>query len=103
MSDPTPKPQAEQPRVEPEIIPPGAGYDPARNRNFFHESFSERIYVTKIGPLGMIGLVLTIGVVFAVILVLLLGAFLLWIPIVGLLVAFGLVAGILRPYLRRRG
>ena len=31
------------------------------------------------------------------------GAFLLWIPVVALLLAAGLVAGVLRPYLQKRG
>ena len=51
----------------------------------------------------MFMLALVIGAVIAVILVILLGAFLLWIPIVGLLIAAGLVAGVLRPLFSRRG
>ncbi len=92
----TPKPLPRPPRAEPEIIPPGASHDPLGTRIFIDETNSQRIFVGRIGPLGFIGIALVLGVVFAVILVLLLGAFLLWIPIVGLLVAAGLVAGVLR-------
>jgi hypothetical protein len=101
MAEQTPK-QPEQPRFEPEIIPPGATHDPMGTRIFIDENTSQRIYVGKIGPLGMFGIVLMLAAVFAVILVILLGAFLLWIPIVGLLVAVGLVAGVLRPFLQGR-
>jgi hypothetical protein len=102
MTDETPKPPPRPPRAEPEIIPPGASHDPLGTRIFIDETTSQRIFVGRLGPLGLIGIALTVAVVFAVILVLLLGAFLLWIPIVGALVAIGLVAGVLR-HLKRGG
>jgi len=97
MNDWNSKPP-EQPRSEPEIIPPGANYDPSRMRGPFDQVFSQRVYVARMGPLGFIALALTVGAVIAVVLVLLLGAFLLWIPIVGLLVGAGLVAGVIRHF-----
>ncbi|MCK7474477.1 MAG: hypothetical protein MZV49_15055 [Rhodopseudomonas palustris] len=48
-------------------------------------------------------LALILGLVIIAVLVFMVGAFLLWIPVVGLLLAAGLVAGVLRPYLQKRG
>lgn len=95
--------QPEQPRFEPEIIPPGELHDPRGTRVFIDQTTTEQIYVGKIGPFGLFMLALGIGAVIAVVLVLLLGAFLLWIPIVGLLIAAGLVAGVLRPLFAGKG
>ncbi|ABD09379.1 hypothetical protein SR870_20100 [Rhodopseudomonas palustris] len=95
--------QPEQPRFEPEIIPPGESHDPRGTRVFIDQTTTEQIYVGKIGPFGLFMLALGIGAVIAVVLVLLLGAFLLWIPIVGLLIAAGLVAGVLRPLFAGKG
>ncbi|MCG6207226.1 hypothetical protein LPW26_21480 [Rhodopseudomonas sp. HC1] len=93
----------ERPRFEPEIIPPGASHDPKGTRIFIDQTTSERIFVGRISSLQMFMLALGIGAVIAVVLVILLGAFLLWVPIVGLLIAAGLVAGVLRPLFSRRG
>ncbi|MCP9628189.1 hypothetical protein NML43_13930 [Rhodopseudomonas palustris] len=95
--------QPERPRFEPEIIPPGESHDPRGTRVFIDQTTTEQIFVGRISPLQMFMLALVIGAVIAVVLVILLGAFLLWIPIVGLLVAAGLVAGVLRPLFQRRG
>jgi len=96
MTDQSSKSPPELPRSEPEIIAPGETHDPMGTRIFIDENTSQRIYVGKLGPLGFIGLALTLGAAIAVVLVLLLGAFLLWIPIVAVLVGAGLVAGVVR-------
>jgi hypothetical protein len=101
MTDPTDKPKAQAPRSEPEIIPPGATHDPMGTRIFIDDTTSQRIFVGRIGPLGFIGIALALGAVFALVLVLLLGAFLLWIPIAALLLAAGLVAGVMRHFKQR--
>ncbi|MFL9499956.1 hypothetical protein ACJMQP_07815 [Rhodopseudomonas palustris] len=93
----------ERPRYEPEIIPPGQTHDPMGTRIFIDQNTSEHVFVGKVGPLGLFLMALAIGAVIAVVLVLLLGAFLLWIPVVGLLIAAGLVAGVLRPLFSRNG
>jgi hypothetical protein len=93
----------ERPRFEPEIIPPGETHDPRGTRVFIDQTTTEQIFVGKVGPFGFFLMALAIGAVIAVILVLLLGAFLLWIPIVGLLIAAGLVAGVLRPLFAGKG
>ncbi|UYO44439.1 hypothetical protein KQX63_24355 [Rhodopseudomonas palustris] len=93
----------ERPRYEPEIIPPGQTHDPMGTRIFIDQNTTEHVFVGKVGPLGLFLMALAIGAVIAVVLVLLLGAFLLWIPVVGLLIAAGLVAGVLRPWFSRNG
>jgi hypothetical protein len=93
----------ERPRYEPEIIPPGQTHDPMGTRIFVDQNTTEHVFVGKVGPLGLFLMALAIGAVIAVVLVLLLGAFLLWIPVVGLLIAAGLVAGVLRPLFSRNG
>ena len=99
MAEKSSDPFGDKPRAEPEIIPPGA---PLRSSNFADRHFAQRIYIAKIGPLGIVLLALAIGIVSAVILVLLLGAFLIWIPVIGLLVAAGMISGAWRSRSRRR-
>lgn len=101
MTDQSRPPQ--RPRYEPEIIPPGQTHDPMGTRIFIDQNTTEHVFVGKVGPLGLFLMALAIGAVIAVVLVLLLGAFLLWIPVVGLLIAAGLVAGVLRPLFSRNG
>ena len=93
--------QPERPRVEPEIIPPDR--NPRRpdwrrqawrrqtRQPFFSTAADEthRIYVTRLGPLGVALLILIVGVIAAVILLALVGAVLIWIPAVALLLAVG--------------
>jgi len=83
MSEP---PRPEEPRSEPEIIPPG---------------HTERIYVARVGPLGSILLTLVIGLLSAVLLVLLLGGLLIVLPVFFLIVTAAIVIGILRIYFHR--
>ena len=91
MSKP-PKPQGEEPRSEPEIIPPGHA-----------ERVTERVrvYIAKPGPLGTILVILIVGLLSAALLVLLLGALLIWLPVVVLFVTGAIVVGLLRVYFRR--
>jgi hypothetical protein len=56
---------------------------------------SRHIYVARLGPLGNLLLALMIGLLFAIMLVLVLGAFLIAIPLVGLLVAAVITSGII--------
>jgi hypothetical protein len=77
----------ERPRVEPEIIPPDRG----RRSGWSGET--GRIYVRRIGPFGIVMITVALAVITALVVVLLLGAFLLWIPF---LVALLVVAAISR-------
>ena len=94
MSKP-PKPEA--PRSEPEIIPP----ETPRVRIFVGTNGTERVYVGKASPLGIILVTAITGLLVAAILVLLLGAFLFLLPL-AVLVATGLVVvGLVRFYFQR--
>lgn len=88
----------ERPRAEPEIIPPDR--DPGRpawRRSAFPDiGGTQRIYVTRIGPFGGILLLLAVFVLAAVVLLAVLGALIIWIPIVGLIVLVAALSGFLR-------
>ena len=95
MSKP-PKPPGEEPRSEPEVIPPGhADRDAPRMRVYTH-----RIYIGKPSPLGIILVTLIIGLLSAATLVLLFGVFLFLLPLVVLVATGVIVAGLLRFYFR---
>ena len=100
-----PEPQGEKPRSEPEIIPPDHAGRTAqgtpRMRVFVDTRGTERVYVAKPGPLGIILVILITGILSVVMLILLLGAFLIWIPLVVLLGAVAVIVGLLRAYFQR--
>jgi len=96
----------EKPPAEPEIIPPDGDdrqsrSSTARIRVFVDESGTRHVYVPRLWLLGILLLALTIAILFAIILVLVLGAFLIWIPLIGLLVAAAIIPGLLRVFFRR--
>jgi hypothetical protein len=90
----------ERPRVEPEIIPPDGGrdqanwrrapYNPWRGGGFENVRGTHRVYVGRIGPLGIALLLLAIAAIIAIVMVAVLGAVLIWIPV--LVVAIVLTA-----------
>ena len=92
----------ERPRLEPEIIPPARG---RREPGWQHDVWepyapsagtTHRLYVAKFGPLGLAMLMLIIGFVAAVILLAVVGAILVWIPILALLASAGVIYRLLR-------
>ncbi len=92
--------QPEQPRVEPEILPPdrsggsgGRGWPPPYG---YTGQSTHRIYVSRIGPLGFALLLLAIGLFSGVLLLVLIGAALIWIPVVAVLVIIAAISGLLR-------
>ena len=94
----------EQPRVEPEIIPPDRvrpGMDwrqPAWRPDGSGEAGgSYRVYVGRVGPFGVAMLALAFAIVAAVIVFAIIGAVLFWIPMVALVV----VAAAIFRFLRR--
>jgi hypothetical protein len=93
--DQRPVPAGEKPRVEPEIIPPGVA-DARRDGSRWSTDATHRIYVAKIGPLGFFLIALAVAALAVLMLVLIVGAFLLWIPIAGLLLAAAVLSGLLR-------
>lgn len=108
-----PSTEPERPRTEPEIIPPDrfAGEEPRREpphdgyeryTGYAHERSTRRIYIGRIGPLGMAFAAL-LGLALAVLLLaLLLGAFLIAIPIAALVVGGTLIAGLFCRLFRQR-
>lgn len=84
----------ERPRVEPEIIPPGSAQrrSPWQTQGFGQQ----RIYVTKLGPFGFVLLLLALAALIAVILLVVVGAVLIWIPILAVLVVGAAIFGRLR-------
>jgi hypothetical protein len=57
---------------------------------------TQRIYVGRIGPVGLALLILMIGILAALILLTVVGAVLLWIPILVLAIAAGAIFRLLR-------
>jgi len=88
-------------RAEPEIIPPGQP-DVSRDGmgtpsgGFFGTRDGGRIYVAKVGPWGLIVLAALALLVAAAVVVFLIGALLIWVPIVAVLVFAAFLFGKLR-------
>jgi hypothetical protein len=94
--------------TEPEIIPPDRTRDPRdpwRDRRgpwVSADRFAtRRIYVRRVGPGGIFLFALLIGALAAVVFLILLGAFLIWIPIAMLVFVGAVAGGLMRRYLRR--
>ena len=99
-------PQGKKPRSEPEIIPPDhaerrTAQGRPQTRVFIDAHGTERVYVAKLGPLGIILAILTTCLLSTVMLILLFGAFLIWMPLVVFFIACAIISGLLRAYFRR--
>lgn len=91
--------QPERPRAEPEILPPDrdggrADWRRAPNTPWRRSGFDEihgthRVYVGRVGPFGIALLLLAIAAVIAVIMIAVLGAVLIWIPVIAGAVVLG--------------
>ena len=95
----------EQPRAEPEIIPPDRAGARAPWRGEAAWTATDgvhRVYVTRIGPFGFVLLVLVVVILAAVAFLMLLGAFLVVIPLAGLLLVAAVIAGLMRGFRRTR-
>jgi len=93
----------ERPRLEPEIIPPAGSRREAYWRQHAWRPYAasqangtHRIYIASLGPFGTALFMLIIGILAAVLLLAVLGAVLIWIPILVLLVAAGAIFRMLR-------
>ena len=93
------RPRISRPRAEPEIIPPGD--QPARWEN--SDDNAPRIHVVRMGPVGVFALLVIVALLAVVLAVVLVGAILIWIPIAGLLLAVAILSGLWRGSLRRGG
>jgi hypothetical protein len=96
--------EPEQPRTEPEIIPPDrsqarpSGFPPYGfgQSGYTQSAGVHRVYVSRIGPIGFALLLLVIGLFAGILLLALIGAALIWIPVVAVLVVVAAVSGLLR-------
>jgi hypothetical protein len=94
--------------TEPEIIPPGEEpTDLPRGRPdpwasfHVHGTGTHRIYVGRIGPLGMLLLAALIGTIAALVFVVMVGVFVIWIPVAVLLFVTAVFGGLMRRYMRQ--
>ena len=97
----------ERPRAEPEILPPERSGAPD-DRRFGGRGTNmpppfgttargtRRIYVGRIGPLGFALLLVAIALLGALMLFILIGAALIWIPVVTVLLVIAAISGLLR-------
>jgi hypothetical protein len=100
--------EPERPRFEPEIIPPrrGGGPDnrgpaggpawPPPPFGFTPTGGTHRFYVRKVGPFGFALLMLVVGLLVALMLLILIGTALLWIPVIAVLVVVAAISGLFR-------
>ena len=92
----------ERPRLEPEIIPPARGrLEPGWQYDVWepyapNAGTTHRVYMAKLGPFGLAMIMLAVGFAAGVILLAVVGALLVWIPILALLVGAGVVYRLLR-------
>jgi len=93
--------------TEPEIIPPGqeptdwprGQRDPWASFHV-HGTGTHRIYVRRIGPVGILLLAALLGTIAALVFVVMVGAFLIWIPVAILLFVAAVVGALMRRYIR---
>ncbi|MGA2893146.1 MAG: hypothetical protein ABSE22_09770 [Xanthobacteraceae bacterium] len=94
--------EPERPRVEPEILPPERDNGRGRGPNwpppygFTRARGTHRIYVSRMGPFGFALLMLVAGLLGGVLLLALIGAALIWIPVVAVLLIIAAISGVLR-------
>ena len=86
--------QPERPAVEPEIIPPDRPQSSGWPRSRIHVSTGTQhtIYISPLGPIGVALILLVLGLIAAVFLVVVVGAVLIWLPLLAGLVVAGAVA-----------
>jgi uncharacterized protein (DUF697 family) len=86
---------SERPRTEPEIIPPGHP-DGRFIRDGYHFDVRGTERITRLGPFSIIVLGLLTALITAVVLIVLLGTVLIWMPVVILFVAAAFLSNLLR-------
>jgi len=91
--------EANRPRAEPEIIPPSHPDPRWDERMRIDGRNSQRIYVAQVGPFGFAMAALAVAIIAALALLLVLGAFVVLIPLAGLVLAGAVIFSMFR---RRR-
>jgi hypothetical protein len=95
--DNRPIPGSNRPRVEPEIIPPGDPRSRAADARTWRSSEgTQRVYVARVGPFGFAMVALAAALIAALVFLFVLGAFVIVIPLAGLLLAAAIVSSMLR-------
>ena len=102
-NDIDPRDRVEKPRYEPEIIPPPRAGAERRSHIWMSidENGTHRFYLARPGPFTIFATLVLAGLVVAAIVLVLLGAMLIWIPAVILIVGALLLSGTIRSYWRR--
>ena len=98
------KDEYEKPRSEPEIIPPDRTRDEELRRAtrvWSDGAGYHRVYVGRVGPLGILLIALAASAIAILLFLFVVGAFLIWIPIVGLIVAALILSSLLRSLFSR--
>jgi hypothetical protein len=98
---PSNRDQPERPRREPEIIPPGNDWPNRDSRWPPNYGFNEgrgthRVYVSRIGPLGFVLLLLMLALFGGIFLLALIGAALIWFPVLLVFAVLAAIAGLIR-------
>ena len=98
-------PRGEKPQSEPEIIPPDhAGsqrtWGAQRTRVFTDSHGTEHVYVARVGPLGVILIILVTAILLAVMFTLLLGVFLIWLPLLFFFIAGAIIIASVRAFFK---
>ena len=91
--------QPERPRQEPEIIPPGNDWpdrDWPPNDRYTESRSRHRIYIGHIEPLGFALFVLILALFGGALLVALIGAALIWFPVLVVLAIIAAISGLIR-------
>ncbi len=95
----------EKPRSEVEIIPPDRvrEHEIRRAARLWSDGVGyQRIYIGRIGPLGIFLIALAGSAAAILLFLFIVGAFLIWVPIVGLMVAALILSSLLRSMFRSR-
>src|SRR5262249_6446010 len=102
--DKRPVPDAEQPKTEPEIIPPGDPHvRPDRAHMCQSADGTQRVYVAQVSPFGFTMVLFLVALIAMIFFLLVIGAFVLLLPLVGLIIAFVILSALLRgPFSRLR-
>ena len=89
-----------RPGVEPEIIPPGDMRSRGADSRTAFDS-TQRVYVARIGPVGFALMAVAIAALAALFFLLVLGAFVILLPLAGLLLAVIIAVGLFRILIAR--
>jgi hypothetical protein len=98
-------PRAETPRSEPEIIPPGHTRERGRGGRVWisiDRGDGRHTYVKQPGPFTIALVVVGVILLAALIVMLVLGALLIWVPVAALIAVGAIIVAFLKGYFRRR-